>query len=73
MAAFLLAGSFAVFNFAWRSGPIFSISQCTERWWCVNKTPGVQAMTPEEFEQRASYVETMLIETVAAIKVVAES
>jgi hypothetical protein len=63
-------------NCTWWSYEMEAINtgtRLTERWWLVNKTPGVQAMTPEEFQQRASYVETMLIETVAAIKVVAES
>lgn len=45
----------------------------TEKWWLVNKTPGVQGMTPEQFEQRAAFTKTMLEDTLAAIKKVAET
>lgn len=48
-------------------------TRLTERWWLVNKTPGVQGMTQEQFEQRAAHTETMLSDTIAAIKAVAES
>jgi len=48
-------------------------TRLTERWWLVNKTPGVQGMTPEQFEQRSALTETMLHDTIAAIKAAAES
>ena len=44
----------------------------TERWWMVNKTPAMQAATPEQFSNRVAYTETMLHATVAAIKEAAE-
>ena len=53
--------------------PVDGGTRLTERWWLVNKTPGVQGMTPEQFEGRAALTETMLKDTIAAIKKVAES
>ncbi len=44
----------------------------TERWWLVNKTPGMQAATQEQFDERAALTQTMLETTIAAIKGVAE-
>ena len=48
-------------------------TRLTERWWFVNKTPGLQAATAEQLEQRIALTGPMLHETIAAIKTVAES
>jgi len=48
-------------------------TRLTERWWLVNKTPAMQAATPEQFAARAAYTKTMLEDTIAAIKATAES
>ncbi len=53
--------------------PVDGGTRLTERWWLVNKTPGMQAATPEQFEERAALTETMLEATIAGIKAVAES
>lgn len=47
-------------------------TRLTERWWFVNKTPGFAAATPEQATARIAYTETMLNETIAAIKAAAE-
>lgn len=63
-------------NCTWWSyemAPTASGTQLTERWWLVNKTPAMQAVTPEQFEDRVAFTETMLADTIAAIKQVAES
>lgn len=44
----------------------------TERWWLVNKTPGVAAATEEQFAARVGMTETMLKDTIAAVKHAAE-
>jgi len=48
-------------------------TRLTERWWLVNKTPGVAAATPEQFADRVAFTETMLQDSLAAIKALAES
>ena len=47
-------------------------TRLTERWWVVNKTPAIQAATDEQIEQRVAFTQSMLNDTVAAIKRVAE-
>ena len=53
--------------------PVEGGTRLTERWWLVNKTPGVQGMSQEQFEGRAAFTETMLKDTISAIKAAAES
>jgi len=53
--------------------PTESGTRLTERWWLVNKTPAMAAATQEQFEARAAMTKTMLEDTIAAIKQVAES
>jgi len=48
-------------------------TKLTERWWLVNKTPAMAAATQEQFETRAAFTKTMLLDTIAAIKLTAES
>lgn len=48
-------------------------TRLTERWWIVNKTPAVQAATQEQVEARIALTETMLADTLAAIKAAAEA
>ena len=48
-------------------------TMATERWWVVNKTPAMAAATPEQFAARAAYTETMMSETLAALKRAAEA
>lgn len=48
-------------------------TRLTERWWIVNKTPAMQAATDEQFAARIAFTETMLSDTIAGIKKVAES
>jgi hypothetical protein len=45
----------------------------TERWWIVNKTPGMQAATPEQFAARIEMTKGMLVDTITSIKAAAES
>jgi len=45
----------------------------TERWWIVNKTPGMQAATPEQFEARVEMTKGMLATTLNGIKTAAEA
>lgn len=44
----------------------------TERWWIVNKTPAMEAASPEAFAQRVAYTQEMMQATVAAMKATAE-
>lgn len=45
----------------------------TEYWWMVNKTPGMQAATPEQIAKRIEYTRATLIPgTLAALKTAAE-
>jgi len=48
-------------------------TRLTERWWIVNKTPAMQKVTEQQFADRVAFTETMLSDTIAAIKKVAES
>lgn len=48
-------------------------TRLTERWWLVNKTPGIAAATEEQFNQRVDFTLTMLHETLASIKATAEA
>lgn len=62
-------------NCTWWSyemAPVDGGTRLTERWWLVNKTPAMAAATPEQFATRVALTETMLIETLAAIKRAAE-
>lgn len=54
-------------------GPDAATTQVTERWWLVNKTPAMAAATPEQFENRVAFTETMLHTTLAGLKAAAES
>ncbi len=63
-------------NCTWWSyemSPTESGTLLTERWWMVNKTPAMQAATPEQFEARVAKTATMLKSTLARLKQVAES
>lgn len=53
--------------------PIDLGTRLTERWWIVNKTPAMAEATEEQFRGRVALTETMLADTLAAIKRVAES
>jgi len=48
-------------------------TRLTERWWVVNKTPAMQQATEEQVADRLALTQSMLRDTIAAIKVVAES
>ena len=48
-------------------------TRLTERWWVVNKTPGLAAATPEQYAARVAGTPAMLETTLAGIKKVAES
>lgn len=48
-------------------------TKLTERWWIVNKTPAMQAATPEQFANRVSLTKSMLSDTLAGIKRTAEA
>lgn len=48
-------------------------TKLTERWWIVNKTPAMAAATQEQLAARVAYTETMLRDTIAAIKTAAEA
>lgn len=52
--------------------PVEAGTRLTERWWIVNKTPAMAAATQEQFETRAAFTETMLNDTLSAIKQAAE-
>ena len=45
----------------------------TERWWMVNKTPAMAAAPQDLYDQRIAYTETMLQDTLAALKAAAEA
>ena len=53
--------------------PIDGGTRLTERWWIVNKTPAVAAAPPEAYKKRVEFTQTMLDQTVAALKAAAES
>jgi hypothetical protein len=53
--------------------PVEGGTRLTERWWFVNKTPGLQAATEEQLVKRTALNKTMLQDTIAAIKAVAEA
>ncbi len=48
-------------------------TRLTERWWLVNKTPGMQAATEEQFAARIELTKEMLPATLNAIKTAAEA
>jgi hypothetical protein len=52
--------------------PIEAGTRLTERWWIVNKTPAVAAAPPEAYAKRVAYTQTMLDQTVGALKAAAE-
>lgn len=52
--------------------PSGSGTKLTERWWLVNKTPGIAAATEEQFAGRVDMTKTMLQETISAVKQAAE-
>ncbi|MGI9623228.1 MAG: SRPBCC family protein [Acidimicrobiales bacterium] len=63
-------------NCTWWSyemSPVDGGTRLTERWWLVNKTPGVQAMSEEQFQARVALTQTSIEQTLAAIKATAES
>ena len=45
----------------------------TERWWVINKSPVMEAATPEQFAGRAAYTLQMIETTLAALKAAAEA
>lgn len=53
--------------------PVDGGTRLTERWWIVNKTPAMAAATEEQFGERVAFTESMLGDTIAAIKQAAES
>ena len=63
-------------NCTWWSdemAPSAAGTELTERWWMVNKTPGIAAATPEQYAQRMAFTPLMIDETLAGIKAAAES
>lgn len=52
--------------------PSESGTRVTERWWMVNKTPAMAAAPQEVYDQRIAYTETMMQQTLAALKAAAE-
>ena len=48
-------------------------TKVTERWWFVNKTPGLAAATPEQLAARVAMTPEMMQQTLAGIKATAES
>lgn len=63
-------------NCTWWSYELESVesgTKLTERWWMVNKTPAMQAATPEQFAARVELTRSMLGETIAGMKRVAEA
>ncbi len=62
-------------NFTWWSyemEPTTTGTLLTERWWMVNKSPAMAAATEEQFAERRAFTKTMLVDTLAALKAVAE-
>jgi hypothetical protein len=62
-------------NCTWWSYEMESVgdgARLTERWWYVNKTPGLAAATPEQLQSRIDMTQGMLDATVAGLKNVAE-
>ena len=53
--------------------PTPSGTQLTEKWWVVNKTPGLQAATPEQLQARFDMTQGSIEATLAALKAVAEA
>jgi hypothetical protein len=45
----------------------------TERWWIINKSPAMEAASPEQFAARAAYTLQMIEATLAALKERAEA
>ncbi len=45
----------------------------TERWWIINKSPAMEAATPEQFAARTAYTLQMIEATLAALKERAEA
>lgn len=45
----------------------------TERWWIINKSPAIEAASPEQFAARAGYTLDMMNTTLAALKAAAEA
>lgn len=52
--------------------PIPTGTALTERWWIANKTPAMEALSPEQFTARAAFTQRMLQATLAAVKHTAE-
>lgn len=48
-------------------------TKVTERWWFVNKTPGLAGATPEQLAARIESTQPAIEATLAALKVAAES
>lgn len=62
-------------NCTWWSyemAPTDAGTRLTERWWFVNKTPGLAAATPEQLASRIEATGPMLETTLAGIKAAAE-
>lgn len=53
--------------------PTDSGTTLTEKWWVVNKTPGLQSATPEQLQARIDMTQGSIEATLAAIKAAAES
>ncbi len=49
------------------------VTQLTERWWIVNKSPAMLEATDEQFTQRIALTEEMLATTIAGLKRAAEA
>jgi hypothetical protein len=45
----------------------------TERWWIINKSPAMEAATPEQFAARTAYTLQMIEATLATLKERAEA
>ena len=52
--------------------PSGSGTKLTERWWFVNKTPGLAGATPEQLAARIEGTQPALEATLAALKTAAE-
>ena len=48
-------------------------TKLTERWWMVNKTPAMQAVTPKQLAGRVELWKTMLRDTISSVKATAEA
>lgn len=48
-------------------------TRLTEHWWFVNKTPAFAAATEDQVAQRIAFTETMLHDTIGALKKAAEA